>query len=91
MSSISLEATVTCAVERAFGVRTGSIVVTIMRIKSALIDVSTASSIALITWITCAVEGSNLVGTECILVTIVGVHLALVYVYGNEMLTQFYL
>ena len=80
MSSISLEATVTCAVERAFGVLTGSIVVTLMRIKSALIDVSTVRSIALIAWITRAVEGSHLVGTECIFVTIVSVHLALVYV-----------
>ena len=80
MSSISLEATVTCAVERAFGVLTGSIVVTIMRIKSALIDVSTVRSIALIAWITRAVEGSHLVGAECLLVTIVSVYLALVYV-----------
>ena len=80
MSSISIETTVTCAVERSFGVLTCSIDMAVMSVKCAFVDVCTVCSIAFITWVTRAVKGSNLVRTECILVTIVCVHLALVYI-----------
>ena len=84
MGSISIETTVTCAVERSFGVLARSIVMTVISVKSALVDVCTVCSIAFITWVTRAVKGSNLVRTECILVTVVCVHRALIYICGKK-------
>ena len=84
MGSISIETTVTCAVERSFGVLTRSIVMTVISVKSAFVDICTVCSIALITWVTRAVKGSNLVRTECILVTVVCVHRALIYICGKK-------
>ena len=76
--SITFKATLASAIEGTFGVLTGSVAITSVRVTVTLVQIGAVDAITIITGVAVTEECSDFVDTRCIVVAVVSVLRALI-------------